>query len=184
MPTEVVYTLGDDELFYGATVTAMDDGKELSANGDYRGAINKFKEALRHHGKPSAVLENWIAGEYKKLGQYELAITHYSNSIEINDDSVDRINRARLYLDNDQCVLAIIDARAALNLEAHFDIGIHTDVEANYILANCYFFAEEYLLSAKHMEAAYEGARLHQYAQDEVDTISEELDIILSYLTG
>ena len=137
-------------------------------------AIAKFKQALNHHDQPSPVLENWIGLSYDALGQYERAITHYSNAIKVKDTSVDRVNRSLSYHSLGQCDKAITDAMVALTLEPAFEAGIHTDVEANYVLSDCYFWDEKYLLSFQHIEAAISIATEHQYSDEEIAFMEEE----------
>ena len=145
-------------------------------------AIAKYKQALSYHGEPSHVLENHIGLSYYFLEQYNLAIVHYSNAIQIKDTSVKRVNRSLSYVTLERCDRAIPDALAALALEPAFEKGFHTDMEANYILSDCYFWDEEYLLSLQHIEAALSVAKQHQYSDEYVAFMDEEREIILSYL--
>ena len=155
---------------------------ELFNDGKYVEAITKFKEALTLHGQPSSVLENRIGSAYNALGQTERAIAHYSNAIQIEDDSIDRLNRSLAYHSIDRCDKAITDALATLAREPTFETGYHTDAEANYILSDCYFWDEEYLLSLQHIEAALAIAKEHHYSDDEIVFMEEEREIIKSYL--
>lgn len=82
----------------------------------------------------------------------------------------------------EQCDNAIADALVALTLEPEFSAGVHTDAEANYILSDCYFWDEKYLLSFQHMEAAIAIAKGRQYSEEEIILMEEEREIIKSYL--
>lgn len=128
------------------------------------------------------MLEGHIGIAYESLGEYDLAISHHTNSIQIEDRSAARINRARLYFWLGQCEKAIIDAKAALALEPVFTKGIHTDAEANYILSDCYFWDEQYLLSLKHIDAALVLMKEHQYSDWEISFFEDEREAIASYL--
>ena len=128
------------------------------------------------------MLENWLGLAYNGLGEYELAIAHYTNAIALKDDSVNRLNRSLSHHENGQCGKAITDAKVALTLEAVFERGYHTDVEANYILSDCYFWDKKYLLSLQHIEAAIAIAKEHQYSDEEIAFMEEEREIIRSYL--
>lgn len=145
-------------------------------------AIAKYKEALTLHEEPSGVLENLIGFAYGRLREHELAIAHYTNAIQIQDNSIDRVGRSIAYIHLEQCDKAIVDAKAALALKAAFDEGYHTDVEANYILSDCYFWDEEYLLSLQHIDAAIAIAKEHRYPNSEIASMEEEREIIQSYL--
>lgn len=107
---------------------------------------------------------------------------HFSNAIQVKDNSIDRVNRSLTYLEIERCDKAITDALAALTLEPAFKAEFHTDVEANYILFDCYFWDEEYLLSLQHIEAALAIAKEHQYSDEEIAFMEEEQVIIQSYL--
>ena len=96
-------------------------------------------KARSHHGKPSVVLEEWIALAYYVLEQYDIAIAHHSKAIAINDNATSRVNRAFSYRDNAQCELAVVDAKAALVQEPATGAGYSTDVDANFLLAWCYY---------------------------------------------
>ena len=160
----------------------LEEGLELADDGRHREAIEKFQQALELHGEPSAVIENRIGMSYDALGQYELAIRHYSNSLRIVDNSIDRVNRGLAYFDTGQCDKAVEDAKAALALEPEFTAGYHTDVEANYMISNCYFFDEEYLLSLQHLEAALEIAREYGYSAADIAVMEEEIAITKTWL--
>ena len=151
-------------------------------DGKYLEAIAKYKQAIELHGQPSSVLENRIGLSYDALEQYERAVEHYSNAIRIRDNSIDRVNRSLTYHEIGQCDKAVADALVALTLEPAFKAGYHTDVEANYILSDCYFWDEKYLLSFQHIEAAISIAKEHQYPDAEVAFMEEERAIIKSYL--
>ena len=120
--------------------------------------------------------------EYQFLGEHEQAISHFGNSIRIEDTSVNRINRMLSYYALDECDNAIIDAKAALELEAKFTVGYHTDVEANYILATCNFWNDQYWLSLQYIDAAIALAKENQYEEERIVSTEEEREIILSFL--
>ena len=52
------------------------------------------------------------------------------------------------------CGPAVTDAKAALAMEPQSATGIHTDAEANYILASCYAYNGQHLLALQHAEVA------------------------------
>ena len=176
------HRLGDDEYFSELAFAKIEEGDELRNNGDYEEAIKSYKQALIYHGEPSAVLENRMGLAYRALEQYGLAILHFSNAIRISDSSVDRVNRSRAYVADNQCDEAIADAKAALTLEPKFAVGIHTDVVANRILSDCYFWDEEYLLSLQHIEAALNIAREHGYSAEDIAIMEEEVEITKTWL--
>ena len=111
-----------------------------------------------------------------------MAILHYSNAIQIEDSSVDRVNRGLTYLDIDQYDKAEDDAKAALALEPESIVGFHTDVEANSIISLCRFLDEEYLLSLQHAEAALAIAREHGYSAEDIALLEEDVEITKTWL--
>ena len=163
----------------GRAWTALEEGLELFDAGDYEAAIQAFKRAQRHHGKPSGVLENRIALAYDAMGMYDLAIEHYSNAVAIDNGAVDWINRAQTYFENGQCDLAIEDAKTALTLEPESAPGYHTDVEANSILYLCYFIDGNITAALQHVDAALSLAEEHSYPLEEIAEISESRDQIV-----
>ena len=160
------FELESGEWFRGKAWDAFERGAAQFDAGEFQAAISSYKEAQRHHNKPSAVLENRIAFAYEFLEQFSLAIEHYSNAIGIKDTALYRVNRSWLYLNNSQCALAILDAKAALTMEPETALGVHTDVSANMVLADCYDYVANYMTALQHLEAAIAIAEEHQY--DEV----------------
>ena len=144
---------GRREWFSGTALSHAEEGIEEFKRGRYLLAVESFKNSQRHRDKPSYVLENWTGLAYRALGRYGEAIQHLSAGIEIEDDSTGRVNRGIAYLFEGQCDSALTDAKAALAMEPHGGSGIHTDAEANSILANCYAYDGRYLLALQHAEA-------------------------------
>ena len=164
---------GSTEWLFGAASDAYDKGQEQFSNGEYEAAIASFKEAQRHRGKPSEVLESWIGLAYDALGQYNIAIVHHSNAIYINDDAVNRTNRALSYIDNAQCEPAISDAQAALAKKPATGEGYSTDAEANLALALCCYEQSKYLQALQHADAAIAISEDHQYPASEIAVTTE-----------
>ena len=152
-PGEFVELEGRREWFSGTALSHAEEGIEEFKRGRYLLAVESFKNSQRHRDKPSYVLENWTGLAYRALGRYGEAIQHLSAGIEIEDDSTGRVNRGIAYLFDGQCDSALTDAKAALAMEPHGGSGIHTDAEANSILANCYAYDGRYLLALQHAEA-------------------------------
>ena len=145
--------IGSTERFYGQASAAVGRGHELLNTGEYMAAIESYKEALRHHGKPSVVLENHIGQAYMGLEMYDRAVEHYSNALDIKDGAVDRTNRGWAYFYNNQGDLATSDAQTALMLEPVAATGTHTDFIANWLLASCYEHDNK-LAALQHLDAA------------------------------
>ena len=151
-PSEIK-EVGEEEFFLGRASAAVEEGQDLFNAGEYEAAIESFKQAQRHHGKPSGVLENRIALAYDELGMVDLAIEHYSNSIAIKNEVTDWVNRAQSYIEIDRCDLAVEDAKTALALEPVSGPGYHTDVEANIVLYLCYFIDDNMTAALQHVDA-------------------------------
>ena len=77
-------------------------GDSLRNKGEYWAAIFSYRDAAITHGKMSATIENQLGLAYDGLGMYEEAIEHFTNAINIGDDSVRRINRGQTYVENKQ----------------------------------------------------------------------------------
>ena len=147
-------------------------------NAEYEAAIASFKEAQRHSSKQSEVLENWIGLSYAAMGKHVIAIQHHSNAINIRDAATNRVNRAISYTSNNQCEPAMDDARKALSMKPASGSGIHTDVEANIVLASCLFDEGNHLLALQHADAAIDIATEHQYPDTEMAAMTEIRDAI------
>ena len=161
---------GQKEWFFGSAKAHVEKGRSEFQGGRYEAAIYSFKRAQEFHDKPSAVLENWIGLSYQELGEYKTAIHHHSVAIKIYDAATERANRGLAYVYSGQCGPAGIDAKIALEMEPQSTIGIHTDAEANYILASCYAYEGNYLQALQHAEAASQISIENEY---ENDVISE-----------
>ena len=152
-PGEFVEIDGRKERFSRKALSHAEEGIEEFKRGRYLLAIESFKKSKRQRGEPSYILENWTGLAYRALGRYAEAIEHLSASIEIEDNSTGRVNRGIAYLFDGQCGPALSDAKAALAMEPKSGTGIHTDAEANYILASCYAYDGQFLLALQHAEA-------------------------------
>ena len=152
-PGQFVELEGRRERFSGTALSHVEEGIKEFKRGRYLLAIASFEKSQRHRDEPSYVLENWTGLAYRALGRYGEAIQHFSASIRIEDDPTGRVNRGIAYLFDGQCGPALTDAKAALGMEPQGGAGIHTDAEANYILASCYAYDGQYLLALQHAEA-------------------------------
>ena len=81
-----------------------------------------------------------------------------------------------------QCDNATLDALLTLLLEPASTRGFHTNVEASYILSDCYFWEGDYERSLKHIEDAIKIAKNFQYSDEEIEFMEEEREIIKSYV--
>ena len=171
-----------EEFYSGNTRRLNSEAEALEKSGHYADAIVKYKEALESYGKPSAVMENRIARSYAYLGEFTLAIDHYSNAIEVRDSSINRVSRAGVYLQLDQCDLAIPDAQAALTMTPVQVDRFHTDIQANHILFACYFFNSEYRKALQHIDATISiGLDIGMDAQS-ISILQEERENLLALL--
>ena len=154
------------DYFTGPALTYAKRGSDLLAAGEYQAAADNYKEALRHHGKPSYVLEAGLGSAYSLLQMYSLAIDHQSNAIAIRDDALGRVNRGFSYVDNGQCDLAILDAQLALSMEPYGTRGLHTDVKANSVLAFCHEYNGNNPAALEHLDATIRLAIEHGYGAE------------------
>ena len=167
-----VIEVGDKEWLRGEAWTAYQEGQRLASAGDHEAAIESFRQALRHHGKPSGVLENRIALAYGDMGMYDRAAEHYTNAIAIGDSPADWISRAVAYTHTGQCDLAVDDAKIVLDMEPESGPGFHTKVEANVVLYSCYFYGNDMDAALRHVDAALALAEEHSYPANEVAEIA------------
>ena len=171
-------------MFFGDTWLEIEKAKQAFYQGRYQDALEGFLEAQRLHGEPSVVLQSFIGNSYRALGQNEATIHHFTNALEVKDNPTDRINRGTLYMETGQCSPAIEDAKAALTMEPDAGEGIHTDAEANYILAICYAQQSDYLLALQHAEIAPEIAEENHYTAIDLETMSLTKESIQAVLDG
>ena len=162
--------LGDSDLFFGQALAESDRGKELFDQADYHGALQAFQSAKIHHGKPSSVLENRIGTTFQSLGDHQQAIDHFTKAIEIEEQPLDRVNRALSYIETGQCPLAIHDAQQALDMEPESADGFHTDAEAHFMLSTCHLTSGDNAQAIEHAEAALTLMAANKYSAEVLAT--------------
>ena len=181
---DMVQEAGDKQWFSGNTMQQAQNAKQAFDEGKYQDALEGFLEAQHLYGKPSSVLQNRIAISYQFLGQHHHAIQHFTNALDIENNAVNRVNRGNLYTETSQCSLAVEDAKAALAFEPTTGGKLHTDVEANKILAQCYLRGGKYLAALQHADAAYIIATDHNYPAEDIDAINNYREPIQQVLDG
>ena len=154
------------DYFVGQAWTYAERGKDLLNDGEYQAAADSYKEALRHHGKPSYVVESDLGIAYFFLQMYGTAIEHQSNGIAIRDDAVIRVHRSMSYMKNGQCDLAILDAQLALSMEPYVTRGFHTDAKANNAMAFCHEYNGNNPAALEHLDATIRLAIEHGYGSE------------------
>ena len=173
-----VITVVGGELFDERTHKANEDGNAWLHTGEYQLAIEKYKEAQIHHGKPSAVLENNIAFAYRLWGKYNLAIEHYTKALGISDDSMTRMGRLIVYHAIGRCDLAIPDAETVLTQKPETAPGLHTNVEALWVLSSCSAYNEEYGKALQYITRAIPLATEHDYSAEGIAIMVEWRDFL------
>lgn len=88
------------------------------------------------------------------------------------------MNRAISYFNNDQCHLAISDAKTALTREPGVSPGLHTSVEVSRILATCLALEREYEQALEFIESAISLAMQHEYSDETIAGMVELRDLI------
>ena len=156
--------IGDYYWFSDLSQAERDRANELLHRGDYHGAIQAYQSAQIQHGKPSSILESLIGTAYKFLGNHQLAIDHFTKAIEIEDNPVDRTNRAQSYIGTGQCPLAIHDAKQALDMKPESTDGLHSYVEAHVVLGNCSLASGDNAQAIKHAKAALPLMKKNNYS--------------------
>ena len=104
---------------------------------------------------------------------FTYAIEATSGAIQIHDSAVPRASRALSYARNQNCPLAVEDAKQALAFLPYQEPGFHTDVTANYVLAWCYSEAQHHIAALQHAEAALSIARLHEHPPNHIQIYSD-----------
>ena len=111
------------------------------------------------------------------MGEYDLAIQHLSKAIEIDDATIDRVNRSLAYLHAGQCDAAVRDAKgAALATAPQSVVGFHTDAAANNLLADCYELEGDFLSALQHLEAAIAIVEENSYPESDLEPLRMWLD--------
>ena len=168
VPDDFVEIHGDHQWFFGLAAEHHQRGTDLFQQARYEEAIAQYQEAQRAHGKPSQVLQNWTGLAYTALGQYQEAIPYFTNSIAIEDNPTDRINRAQAYFGDNRCDLAINDAHTALGMPPESGPAIHTDAEAHFVLGLCYYDQFEYAQAIEHLQNYAAIAQDNDYSRPKI----------------
>ena len=118
VPTPVLHRFEDFNLVPGRVVDLVDEGTVLFDLGRYDEAIAKFEETEREHGEPLGEAQNRVGLSYQRMGDYGLAIDHFTRAIAAGDRVAARINRDTIgYRDSNQCTGAVQDALVVLKME-------------------------------------------------------------------
>ncbi len=121
----------------GDAVPAIQRGLEHLGNQNFDAALAEFLTAKQIAGEPgSSAIEGYIGLTYRRLGQPDLAIQHYTAAISLDDDIPLYINRAAAYLDAGIPAEAIEDAEVVLAREPLTkESGSHSHAEAYFLMA-------------------------------------------------
>ena len=169
---QVIHKTGPVETLQGLTAKLVEEADNLFARGQYSEAITKYKEAQELANGPNQVIQSWLSHSYHSLGNYDQAILHFSSAIQIHDNASDRVNRASVFLYNNQCQDAMQDAGAALDMAPAIGDGSHTSAEAHLILSQCYTQGEQYALALEQIDAAIAIAEEHGFRQERMEQIT------------
>ena len=182
-PTPTPYTpliRRENELFLPAAYASLEEGHAFYVRGDFASALENFKKARELHGKPSGVIESWIATTYTRLGDYATAIEYYSNALDFKKTPLYYTSRAHVYVEMGECALAIQDAKTALAMEPDIGPGVHSDVGAHTALAWCYAYDGNKSAALEHLEASIAIVEEHEeYPESELVYLKEVRDYIL-----
>ena len=157
-------------------------GRAALESGDLEKALAHYQKAADLQGEPSAVINNWIAITYRRMGLYDLSIAHYSQAIALNDQSLLRAGRAFVYWHNGQCPEAIEDAETALTMTPVVAAGAHSHAEAHTVLSWCYYDMGQPRKELEHLRAALPLIEEHGYSEQAIRSVQEEIELILEEL--
>lgn len=161
------------EQFSETAASYTEEGDRLRDLGDYKGAIAAYQLAKDHHGGKSHVLANRIGIAFQAMGDHEQAIVHFTESLEIEDDPVDRVNRATSYIETTQCPLAIQDAQKALEMEVQSGKGRRSDADAHSIIGVCHYLSDQHEDATRHLLTAAPIMLSSGYAASEIAYVYE-----------
>ena len=139
----------------------IDEGLEFLDQDRKNEAIAKFEEAERIHGNPLNEAQSGIGLAYAQLGDFHLAIDHFTWAIAAGDFASTRVNRAIAYYSVNMCPEAVLDSVAALEMEPVVSEMSHTDVDAHLSLATCFTRGRDFTLALEHTDMAYHLALDH-----------------------
>ena len=167
------------EMVLPGTAAIAEEGVAFYNDGHYNAALERFKEAQTSHDKPSWALEGWMGNACLALEDYEAAIEHYDNAVDINGSAVAYTLRSIAYIESDQCEPAIQDASTVLTLEPRLSNGQHTHAEAHFTLAICHAYTTgNTALALQHAEAGLTIAVEQEYPQDDIDVLKDIRDAV------
>ena len=181
---ESYFDIKGDEPLSGDVLLLMDQGDVLFDDGRYLDAIAKYEEAEEKHGGRLGVAQNRMGSSQLRLENYDLAIQHHTNHIEIGDKSNRRVNRAIAYSYSNRCPEAIDDARAALRMEPVVGEGFHTHVEAYVVLADCLVRSGDYSLALEHFDSVFALAAEHGFRDSRIASFSRQQSAISDIADG
>ena len=179
-----LFIIGGDEFVSDDVLLLMEEGGRLFDEGRYLDAIDKFEEAEEKHGGRLGVAQNRMGSSQLRLENYDLAIQHHTNHIEIGDKSNRRVNRAIAYSYSNRCPEAIDDARAALRMEPVVGEGFHTHVEAYVVLADCLVRSGDYSLALEHFDSVFALAAEHGFRDSRIASFSRQQSAISDIADG
>ena len=154
------------------TFSLVEEAGLLFNQGRYLEAIAKYEEAEEKHGGHIGIAQNLMGHSQLQLGNYDLAIQHFTNQIGVLDDGLARINRAAAYLYSNLCPEAVDDARVALGMEPEVGGGFHSHAEAHLTLADCFVRTGDYSLALEHVDSAIALALEHGFSDSRIDSFS------------
>ena len=143
-----------NEIFTGKALAEFDRGEDLYLQGEYRAAILAYQLAKKHRNEPSRTIENRIGTSLQALDNHRQALAHFTVALEIQDNPMDRVNRATSYAHNNQCQRAIQDSQRALEMNHAVSASYHTDAEAHAIMAFCYLQNDDSHSTIEHANKA------------------------------
>ena len=157
-PTKAFERFGVTEYFPYEVWLRLDKAQKLFEQGDYQGSIRENQRVLDMHDQPSAVIQNDIGWAYAALRDYDAAIRHYNQYIQIRDDGVIRSNRAQSYYWTGQCRLAKQDAEIILSMEEASKGKANTHQNAHEVLYLCYQSEENFPKAIYHINETIQFA--------------------------
>ena len=176
---------GEVQEFTGEAADLHSEATAMLNRGEYAAAIANLEAMVELLEEPSFIVHNQLGLAYRWLRDSENSIRHLGISIDLNDSSVARTNRATAYAYNGQCPEAIADATLALDRKpTETDSGYSSHIEAHLLLGNCYAKSGDPALGLTHIETAIQQAKSAGVRKERLDSFERIRQLVEGIADG
>ena len=139
----------------------------------YEEAVSSLETAQAAHHKQSGQIQAMIGMAHVGLENYEAALHHLNQAVEIRDSAFHRANRATGYMAQDQCQEASTDAETALGMKTYTEPGYHSGSVAHMVLAICQYDVGDLENALQNIRASIDLANKHGYPGEGIRDLEE-----------